>query len=49
MLGQTVYQKQISDTKIEVLHLSGFLNDAVYFISLESGNTIFLRKLIVQN
>ena len=49
MLGQTVYQKQISDTKIEVLHLSGFLNDAVYFISLESGSTIFSRKLIVQN
>ncbi|NDP20545.1 MAG: T9SS type A sorting domain-containing protein [Paludibacter sp.] len=49
LLGQTIYQeKSINKSHVE-FNLSGKLNDAIYFISVESEQSKITRKLVVQN
>lgn len=48
LLGQTIYQEKFTSENNVELNLSGKLTDAVYFISVESGQSKVTRKLIVQ-
>ncbi len=48
LLGQTIYQEKFTSENNVELNLSGKLNDAVYFISVESGQSKVTRKFVVQ-
>lgn len=47
LLGQLIHQEIVTDTKHKELNLSGRLNEAVYFISIEDGENKLVKKLIV--
>ncbi|MBN2639514.1 MAG: Ig-like domain-containing protein [Bacteroidales bacterium] len=49
LLGQTVFQKKISNSSHEILDVSGKLTDAVYFVLIGSGKSWVVRKLMVQH
>lgn len=49
LLGQTIHQEKSTHKNQVELDLSGKLNDAVYFISVESEQSKITRKLVVQN
>lgn len=46
-LGQLIHQENLTDTTHNELNLSGRLNEAVYFISIEDGIQKVVKKLIV--
>ena len=48
LIGQIIYQTSISNTTRADLNLSGKLNESIYFVSIESGNTQIVKKLIVK-
>ncbi len=48
LLGQVIHQELLSDKTHQELYLSGKLSEAVYFISVESGETKLVKKLIVK-
>lgn len=48
LLGQTIYQTLISNSPRANLNLSENLNESIYFVSIESGNTQIVKKLIVK-
>jgi len=48
LIGQVVYQTSISHSTRADMNLSGKLHDAIYFVSIESGNTQIVKKLIVK-
>ena len=48
LIGQVVYQTSISHSARADINLSGKLHDAIYFVSIESGNTQIVKKLIVK-
>ena len=48
LLGQLIHQEIVTDTKHKELNLSGRLNEAVYFISIEDGENKLVKKLIVK-
>lgn len=47
-LGQLVYQKVLSGASHAELNLSGKLTGSIYFVSVESGKTKIVNKLIVK-
>ena len=47
LIGQTIYQTSITNSTRANLDLSGKLNESIYFVSIESGNTQIVKKLIV--
>jgi hypothetical protein len=49
LLGQTIYQEQLTNKTHAELNFSGKLNESVYFISVESEQSKVTRKLVVQN
>ncbi|QBN17845.1 DUF5010 domain-containing protein [Flavobacterium nackdongense] len=48
LIGQEVYHTSISQSNRADINLSGKLNEAIYFVSIESGNTQIVKKLIVK-
>jgi uncharacterized protein YjdB len=46
-LGQLIHQQNLTDTTHNELNLSGRLNEALYFISIEDGSQKVVKKLIV--
>lgn len=46
-LGQLIHQENLTDTTHNELNLSGRLNEALYFISIEDGSQKVVKKLIV--
>ncbi len=48
LLGQVIHQELLSDKTHKELNLSGKLNESVYFISVESGETKLVKRLIVK-
>ncbi|QBN17847.1 DUF5010 domain-containing protein [Flavobacterium nackdongense] len=48
LLGQVIHQEILTDTAHKELNLSGRLNEAVYFISLEDGDNKIVKKLMVK-
>jgi hypothetical protein len=48
IIGQTIYQTSISHSTRADINLSGKLNESIYFVSIESGNTQIVKKLIVK-
>ena len=48
LTGQTIYQEQLTNKSHAELNLSKKLNESVYFISVESGDTKVVEKLIVK-
>jgi flagellar hook assembly protein FlgD len=48
LLGQVIHQEILTDKTHKELNLSGRLNEAVYFISLEAGENKVVKKLIVK-
>lgn len=48
LIGQTIYQTSITNSTSVALNLSGKLNESIYFVSIESGNTQVVKKLIVK-
>ncbi len=48
LIGQTIAQTLLNDSNSTQIDLSGKLNESVYFVSIESGNTKITKKLIVQ-
>jgi Domain of unknown function (DUF5010)/DUF5010 C-terminal domain/Bacterial Ig-like domain (group 2)/Carbohydrate binding module (family 35)/Secretion system C-terminal sorting domain len=48
LVGQVVYQTSVTNTDRADINLSGQLKDAIYFVSIESGNTQIVKKLIVK-
>lgn len=49
LLGLTIYQEKLKNKTHAELNLSGKLNDAVYFVSVESGQSKITRKIVIQN
>jgi hypothetical protein len=47
-VGQTVYETVLTDTTHAELNLSGKLTESIYFVSVESGQTKIVNKLIVK-
>jgi len=47
LIGQTIYQTTIRESNQAVLDLSGKLNEAIYFVCIESGDTQIVKKLMV--
>jgi len=47
LIGQTIYQTTIQQSNQAVLDLSGKLNEAIYFVCIESGNNQIVKKLMV--
>ncbi|NDP20549.1 MAG: T9SS type A sorting domain-containing protein [Paludibacter sp.] len=47
LLGQTIYQEMLPNKTHLELNLPGKLNESVYFISVESGDTKVVKKLVV--
>jgi hypothetical protein len=47
LLGQTLFEQPLFDTKKIDLNLSGRLNKSTYFIAIESDKTQMIKKLIV--
>jgi len=48
LLGQIIHQEILTNTTHKELNLSGRLNEAVYFISIEGGENKLVKKLIVK-
>ena len=48
LTGQTIFQTHLNDSNTTELNLSGKLNESVYLVSIESGTTKIIKKLIVQ-
>ena len=48
LIGQTIYETLITNESRASLNLSGKLNESIYFVSIESGNTQIVKKLIVK-
>ncbi len=48
LLGQTIYQTLISNAAQIDLDLTGKLNESIYLVSIESGKTQVIKKLIVK-
>jgi hypothetical protein len=48
LLGQLIHQEILTDKTHKELNLSGRLNEAVYFISIEDGKNKLVKKLIVK-
>lgn len=48
VIGQVIHQEILTDTSHKELNLSGRLNEAVYFISIEAGENKIVKKLIVK-
>ena len=46
--GQTLFQTYLNNSNTTELNLSGKLNESVYLVSIESGTTQIIKKLIVQ-
>ena len=47
-VGQTVYETLLPDTTHAEINLSGKLSESVYFVSVESGQTKIITKLIAR-
>ncbi|NDP20548.1 MAG: carbohydrate-binding protein [Paludibacter sp.] len=47
LMGQTIYHELLTNKSRMELNLKGKLNDSVYFISVESGDTKVVKKLVV--
>jgi hypothetical protein len=48
LIGQTIFQTLLNEANTNELDLSGKLNESVYIVSIESGTTQIIKKLIVQ-
>jgi hypothetical protein len=48
LLGQIIHKENLTDKTHKELNLSGQLNEAIYFISIETGEYKLLKKLIVK-
>lgn len=48
LIGQTIFEKILTDSAHNEMEFSGKLNDSVYFVSIESGTTQIIKKLIIQ-
>lgn len=48
LIGQTVFQKSMNNSSKLELNLSGQLNESIYLLSVESGDTKLVKKLIVK-
>ncbi|NDP28407.1 MAG: T9SS type A sorting domain-containing protein, partial [Flavobacterium sp.] len=48
LLGQVIHQENATDKSHQELNLSGKLSESVYFISVESGETKLVKRLIVK-
>ena len=48
LIGQTVYETAVTNATRADLNLSGKLNESIYFVSIETGNTQIVKKLIVK-
>jgi len=48
LLGQLIHQEILTNTTHKELNLSGRLNEAVYFISIEGGENKLVKKLMVK-
>jgi Domain of unknown function (DUF5010)/DUF5010 C-terminal domain/Bacterial Ig-like domain (group 2)/Carbohydrate binding module (family 35)/Secretion system C-terminal sorting domain len=48
LIGQVVHQTSVTNSDRADINLSGQLKDAIYFVSIESGNTQIVKKLIVK-
>lgn len=48
LTGQIVYQQALENSESVSLNLSGVLNEAMYIVSIEDGNTKVFSKLIVK-
>ncbi|MGL5111955.1 MAG: DUF5010 domain-containing protein, partial [Flavobacterium sp.] len=48
LTGQTIYQTQTTNLKHIELNLSKNLNESIYFVSIASGGTQIIKKLIVK-
>ncbi len=48
LLGQIVYQKRIDNSEHIKVNTSGFLKKSIYFVTVESGQTKLIQKLIVK-